>query len=449
MCEGLFLCARQTGIWFERRYKTAMTIGLFFYRLGTWLLWPFSGLILSQRIRSGKEAEHRINERLAKNLPLRPGGQLVWLHGASVGESLMLVELAAQMIKSRNNLALLFSCQTLTGAETISRALANRAEFQKVWYTQIMAPLDTPPAANRFVKHWSPDLTVIAEGEIWPNLISALKKRNHRTALVNARMTDKSIKGWARWPETAQQVFTKFDVILASDTRSEKGLRELSGRDVQLAGNLKSSLPPPDADLTELQQLEDAVGDRNVLLAASTHDGEEAIIIDAVMQMPDRPLTIIAPRHPDRGDWVENLIQCSNLKYARRSDDDPIREDTDILLADTLGEMGLWYRLADTVYIGGGHAPGIGGHNPLEALRLAKPVLSGPSVFNFDDVVRDLKELGAITIVLGAEDIVQHFPARAPTKDILQRLEERAFAPMQRTLDSLLPLLSKAPGATV
>ncbi|MEM9225634.1 MAG: glycosyltransferase N-terminal domain-containing protein, partial [Pseudomonadota bacterium] len=270
----------------------------------------------------------------------------------------------------------------------------------------------------------------------------------HSAALINARMTEKSIVGWGRWPRTAERVFSSFDVIAASDLRTKTGLTALSKKPVALVGNLKSALPPPAADETELLTLRAAIGERPVLVAASTHDGEEAIIIDTLLRMSPRPFAIIAPRHPERGDWVASLLDCTALNIARRSDEEPIRPDTDVLLADTLGEMGLWYRLADTVYLGGGHAPGVGGHNPMEPLRLGKPVLTGPSLFNFQDMSEDLLARGLIRIVETPNDIAEAFPAPPVAKASLAALEQSALDPMSKTLALLAPFLEPGQNST-
>ena len=418
-----------------------MAIGVFLYRLATFLLTPFARLMMARRVAKGKEDGARIDERFARKAPPRPDGRLIWLHGASVGESLLLCALANQIAASVPGHHFLFTCQTQTGARQIRSAIAAASHLNPQICDQLMAPLDLPHVAKRFVAHWRPDLTLIAEGDIWPNLLCTLKRSGHPAALVNARMTENSIVGWGRWPRTAERVFSSFDVLIASDLRTKTGLSELSKQPVTLVGNLKSALPPPAADETELQDLRAAIGERPVLVAASTHEGEEAIIIDTLLQMSPRPFAIIAPRHPERGDWVESLLNCTALSIARRSNDEPVEASTDVLLADTLGEMGLWYRLADTVYLGGGHAPGVGGHNPMEPLRLGKPILTGPSLFNFQDMSEDLLARGLIKIVETPQDIVSAFPAPPVNKDSLRALEQSARDPMNQTLALLAPLL--------
>ncbi len=418
-----------------------MRPGLFLYQFATRVLSPFAGMILRRRASRGKENRNRLNERWAKTLPARPDGPLIWFHAASVGESLIQLELARTILSQGYSASLLFTCQTLTGADCINAGRETIPAFANVWTLQQMAPLDTAASARRFMAHWQPDMAIFAEGEIWPNLLAQLHQRKVATALINARMTNKSISGWRRWPNTAKTVFDRFNIILASDKKTATGLSELVQRPITCVGNLKSALPAPQVSTSELSQIKARLPRRKVLVAASTHDGEEALILDALLQMQPRPFAIIAPRHPERGDQVERMISCSNLTYARRSREDEVTPDTDILLADTMGEMGLWYRLADTVYLGGGHAPGVGGHNPLEPLRLGKPVLTGPSLFNFEDMTKALVKQRGLTIVDTVADIVAAFPAPAPDKALLEGLEAEALGPMTATLGALEPYL--------
>lgn len=422
-----------------------MTLGLFFYKLITLLMTPFLGVFLRRRVRAGKEDGGRLNERFARDLTVRPDGKLVWLHAASVGESQLLLELVRRLAKDTASLpTFLFTCQTQTAARLVAETLAADPALRGINGLQQMAVFDSPGLANRFVEHWRPDAAIFAEGEIWPNALLALKRRGTRAALINARMTENSIKGWLRWRKTAARVFTCFDVLIAADAQTKTGLEALSGKTVLNPGNLKSALPAPDVNEQELNQLRAAIGDRPVLLAASTHTGEEALVLDAYMQLPPEHVLIVAPRHPERGDEVDKLLSCTRYAIARRSEGDPFTAATDILLADTMGEMGLWYRLANTVYLGGGHAPGVGGHNPLEALRLRKPVLTGPSLFNFKDLAARLTEHQGFGLVEDAQALASAFPAPPVSAELLTMLEEDALGPMAKTLEQLAPVLANA-----
>lgn len=422
-----------------------MTLGLYLYRLLTWIMTPFLGVIFRRRVASGKEAPERLNERVAKRLTPRPEGPLIWFHAASVGESQLLLELVRRLVSAGPlHGTCLFTCQTQTAAKLIRSTIDTDPVFKSVSTQQQMAPFDGRGIARRFLAHWQPEIAIFAEGEIWPNLLLELEKRSIPAALINARMTENSIKGWMRWPKTARRVLESFDVLVSADLQTKTGLEALSGLPVTCPGNLKSALPAPDVDPDELRPLQDAIGKRKVLLAASTHAGEEALALDAFMKLSADHFLIIAPRHPERGDEVDGLLSCTRYAISRRSEGDPVTAETQILLADTMGEMGLWYRVADYVYLGGGHAPGVGGHNPLEALRLDKPILTGPSLFNFSDLTKRLVPHDGFTIVADADALVSALPP-APVSDALrQQLQNDAVGPMSKTLALVSPLLESA-----
>ncbi|MHA7901128.1 MAG: 3-deoxy-D-manno-octulosonic acid transferase [Henriciella sp.] len=420
-----------------------MPLGLFFYRTITFLIAPFLGAFFRRRTRDGKEDASRISERFAKTVSERPTGSLIWLHAASVGESQLLLEIVRRISKQGQvQASFLFTCQTLTAAELIKKALQDDPALSRINARQQMAPVDTPGTAKRFLAHWRPQLAIFAEGEIWPNLLLNMKRIGIPTALINARMTEKSILGWMRWRKTAARVFGAFDLIIAADLQTKTGLEALSGQSVINPGNLKSALPAPSVDEQELALFTARLQDTSVLLAASTHPGEEALIIDALMQMQPRPFLILAPRHPERGDEVDSLLSCTKLAIARRSERDEVTAETDVLLADTIGEMGLWYRLADAVYLGGGHAPGVGGHNPLEALRLGKPILTGPSLFNFSDLSKRLLQHEGFTTVADADAIVANYPPAPVSQSLLDMLESDALGPISKTMTALNPHLA-------
>ncbi len=409
------------------------------YRAATTALSPAAGLALRLRAVSGKEEARRLHERHARNLPERPDGRLVWLHGASVGEANVLLAVAEALRATQPDLAFLFTTQTLTSADLIANRLPNRAHH-------IMAPIDTPRTAKRFMDWAAPDLAVFAEGEIWPNLILSAKSRGVRLALVNARMTDKSMAGWSDWPKTAQRVFGAFDTIIAADPRTRDGLSKIIGRDLPAPGNLKASLPPPPVDEGMLNATSRAFWGRRVLLAASTHKGEEAGVLDlfADLRADHEDLAlIIAPRHPERAEAIAELTGARGYPSARRS----LKENAsaaDVYIADTIGEMGLWYSLADAVYLGGGDAPGVGGHNPFEPAQLGARVVSGPHVQNFEDTFARLAEIGAAVIaetpLQATEFLAADLAGETPTID-RNRLRALADAPMAKTIDALTALL--------
>ena len=415
------------------------------YEIATSTAEPLFGLLMRQRLKRGKEVEGRVGERFARpNVP-RPDGPLVWLHGASIGETRLLLELARTLHAQRPGLHFLLTSQTVTAADLLDRAIAQDPALKGRALHQF-APLDSPAIARRFVHYWKPDAAIFAEGEIWPNLLKTLRRAKTPTALVNARMTEKSLHGWSRWSGLSRELFGGFDVILAADRRTADGLTALAGRTVISPGNLKAALPPPGHDADEEATLRKGfVGERQCLVAVSTHDGEEAFVLDALSLMEPRPACIIVPRHPERAADIVRLLETRELNHARRSTGDTATISTDVLLADTLGEVGLFARLADTVYLGGGHAPGVGGHNPIEIIRLGRALATGPDVFNFDDAKRDLLGQPGYNIVETPADLAGGFPFPAPEAELIDRMESTARAPMDATIEALLPLLPEEP----
>lgn len=413
------------------------------YEVATTAAEPLLGLVVRRRLKAGKEIEGRAQERFARTDEPRPEGQLIWMHGASIGETRLLLETARELQTRHRGLHYLFTSQTATAADLIARAIAEDTALRNAARHQF-APIDTPTIAKRFIEYWRPDLAVFAEGEIWPNLLKQLRKRHIPTALINARMTEKSLAGWGRWPGLSHDLFGRFDVILAADGRTARGLKGLAGKAVETPGNLKAALPPPDHDSAEAARLSASfIGERPCLVAVSTHEGEEAFVLDALSAMQPRPACIIVPRHPERAASLMRLLDSRGFSVSQRSLKQPLDLSTDILLADTLGEVGLFARLADTVYLGGGHAPGIGGHNPLEILLLGKPVATGPNVFNFDDTKRDLLGRPGYNIVEKPQDLAEGFPFEPPSAEVIQSMEAVAREPMEATVDALLPLLRK------
>lgn len=370
-----------------------MTLALAMYRVVLGCVSPLLPLWLNRRAKFGKEDPDRLNERFARNLPARPEEQLVWMHGASVGESLILLAIANQLQAQRPKLQVLLTSQTLTSANILARRLSADQRHQ-------MAPLDTPGTAHRFIQHWAPDLVVVAEGDIWPNLLSAADEQGSALALVNARMTEKSLSGWSRFKSTARSLFSRFDLIIAANQMTADGLSALSGKAVASPGNLKAGLPPPPGDTEEETTLRETfLAGRKCVLAASTHNGEDELFLRAVRNLRAETCAIIAPRHPERADDIRRLLEDGGWTFAQRSKGETPDQTVRIYLADTLGEMGLWYALADTVFLGGASVPDVGGHNPIEPFGFGKPIISGPEHFNFADMFASLKSAGGLQIV--------------------------------------------------
>lgn len=400
-----------------------------FYSLVTGLLEPFAPIVLRRRAARGREDPARLGERLGRPSARRPDGALVWLHGVSVGEATSLLPLIAALRARRPDLTLLVTSGTRTAAQMLARRLPPGAIHQYL-------PLDTPRAVRRFLDHWRPALAVFVESELWPNLLSDAYARGVKLALVSARMTEQSARGWGRFPVAAHAIFSAFDLILPQDAATADRVRRLGGS----AGptlNLKLAGDPLPVDDAELGRLRAAVGSRKVVLAASTHPGEEAIVAKAFRAAGHDALLIIAPRHPDRGPEI-----ARDLGAARRGAGEPM--DGPIHVADTLGELGLFFRLADVVVMGGSFLPGIGGHNPLEPARIGRPIITGPHAFNAADVYADMFAEAAAVEAADAAALARHIRGLLDYPLIARRMGEAAlgFAVRQgEALDEAMALL--------
>ena len=371
-----------------------MSISLSSYRVLTSLLEPLSGVALSRRLASGKERSDRIGERRGLASAPRPDGRLIWLHGASVGETALLLDLFARLRARLPGLSALVTSHTLTSADMIAARAAPGVIHQ-------MAPIDAPGAVGRFLDHWAPDAGVFAEGEIWPNLIFGAREHGVPLALVNARMTARSLAGWRKRASAAKELFGAFSFIGAADSLTASGIGAASGRTIDVIGNLKRAAAAPSSPPDIVAEWERAITRRPVLLAASTHPGEEDFVLDAlsaVTRVGGEPLLILVPRHPDRAPDIVAMLKERNIAFKQRSTDGSPGCEGPVLLADTIGEMGLWLALCDAVYLGGATAEGVGGHNPIEPLKLEKPVFTGPHAFNFSDLMRDLSSTHAVAI---------------------------------------------------
>lgn len=368
------------------------TLALQLYRLATAIFEPFAPLLLKARVKRGKEDPARLSERLGHSSFARPAGSLIWLHGASVGESLSHLPLIDHLRHERPDLTLLVTSGTRTASELLAARLPQGVIHHYV-------PIDAPRAVARFLDHWRPDLALFVESELWPNLILAARDRGVTLALLSARMTKVSAEGWAKWPKTAKALLSSFDLIQAQDSASAERLTALGGT-VQGLANLKSLALPLDYDSVALEALNPGIAGRKVVLAASTHEGEDEIMLRAYgsISVP-KPLLILAPRHPERGPDVAQLACDQGLKVARRAAAEPLQSSTEVYVADTLGEMGLFYRLADLAIIGGSFLPGIGGHNPLEGARLGVTMMCGNEVFNFAEVCADMVQAQGLVLV--------------------------------------------------
>ena len=426
-----------------------MSLALGLYRAVTRVLEPLAPRLLNARARQGKEDASRVGERLGQPSLPRPPGEVIWLHGVSVGESLSLLPLVERLRRDRPDLTPLVTSGTRTSAALLARRLPPGALHQ-------YAPVDGPRAVAAFLDHWQPVAGVLVESELWPNLILEAEARDLPLALISARITPRSARGWSRAPGAARRLLAAFRLILAQEPASAARLQALGGRVDGLA-NLKLAGEAPPHDAAAFTALSAAVGDRPVVVAASTHPGEEAAIAQAVARLSRPVCLILVPRHPERVLDISSELARDGRRPALRSRGQMLDARTDVYVADTLGEMGLFLRLADVVVMGGGFGPAlglapVGGHNPLEPARLARPTLTGPDLSNWEGVAALLVEAGGLQVVARPEALTPAVARLLDDPDAARAMGEaarRAAAEAGSVVDgvfaALTPLVPAAP----
>ena len=405
--------------------------------LGTPLAVPF----LTLRLRRGKEDGDRLGERRGRAGLARPPGRLVWLHGASVGEAVSLMPFVERIALA--GATALVTTGTVTSAALLARRLPPGALHQ-------YAPLDNPFFLRRFLLHWRPDAALVAESELWPNIIVETKRAGLPLAMVNGRISARSFNRWRKAPRFIAALLAHFDLCLARSEDDGERLAALGAPEVLIAGDIKYDAPALPADRRELAELSGLVSGRQIWIAASTHAGEERIAARAHKRLaavfPDA-LTLIAPRHPERGEAILREIEAEGLVCALRSRGERPGQGTSVYICDTIGELGLFYRLAGVVFVGKSLAGG-GGQNPIEPARLASAILHGPMVGNFADAYAALDAsggaveisepdgLGEALIALFADAGRLRAMARAAGDTV-----ERQSGAVERSMKALAPML--------
>ena len=362
------------------------------YRAATDMAAPLLRRHVARRVAAGKEEQARIGERFGEASLARPAGRLAWLHGASVGETQSLLALIAALARREPALNFLVTTGTVTAAHLLAQRRPARVLHQYL-------PLDRRAWVERFLDHWRPDFALWAESEFWPNLLGAAAARGIPLALVNGRLSAKSLARW-RWARSLiGPVAGAFRVALAQDQAQAQRLAALGARAPLSLGNLKFAAAPLPADQAALAALRTAVAGRDIWLASSTHPGEEAIVAAVHRALKSRRpavLTLIAPRHAERGEAIAAELRAAGLSLAQRSRGEAISAATDIYLIDTMGELGLFYRLAPVVLVAGSYR--WQGHNPIEPALLGAAIVSGPQVANFQDIFARMAKADAVTL---------------------------------------------------
>jgi 3-deoxy-D-manno-octulosonic-acid transferase len=367
---------------------------------------PALKLWLKRRIKRGKEDASRQGERFGFSSIPRPQGTLVWLHAASVGEVQSVLTLVRALLDAQPTIHLLITTGTVTSAALVAQQHLARTFHQFV-------PVDTYPAVRRFLQHWRPDIAVWVESEFWPQLLWQVQAQHVPMLLVNARISQKTYENWQQWPATIRSMLHGFCGIYAGSTEDATRLRALGASDVQDVGNLKFDAAPLAHDEAMLQKLLQQSHGRPIFLAASTHANEEHMIAethrDVAQQFPTL-LTIIVPRHAARGASIAADLRGMGYTLAQRSAGEMLTANTDIYLADTMGELGLFYRAATIVFMGGSLIAH-GGQNPLEAARLDNAILTGPHTHNFSAIIARFVAVDAIQVVANANALAEALKA--------------------------------------
>jgi 3-deoxy-D-manno-octulosonic-acid transferase len=411
------------------------------YRLLTALLSPLAPALISRRLKHGKENPARLDERYGRSKLVRPRGALVWVHGASVGELLAVIPLI-ERIREKGFAVLCTSC-TVTSANVAEQRLPPGAIHQFV-------ALDAPRFVRRFLDHWRPDLAIFVESDLWPNLVMTTARRSIPLIVVNGRVSERSFNRWRRIPGTIGALLRRFDLCLAQSAAHAGRFRDLGAPRVTTTGNLKLDVPEPPAEPDSLAALKDAIGERTIMVGASTHAGEETLLIEAHRRLRNsfpRLLTIIAPRHPERGPGIIEIARAADLEARLRSRGELPAALTDIYVADTLGELGLIYRLAPIVFVGGSLASH-GGQNPIEAIKLGAAILHGPHVWNFAEIydaldkahgAEQVADVGKLTVRVGA--LLKDADERAKVVEAARETVATLGGALERTLAALDPYL--------
>ena len=357
---------------------------------------------MQRRVKQGKENVSRIEERRGLASEKRPDGPLLWIHAASLGETQSILSLIDRLSSDRPSLNILMTTGTVTSADLI------RDRKPKKTIHQFM-PVDRITWIRRFLNHWKPDLVIRVESEFWPNLLLETKARNTPIVLLNARISERSYKRWKQAQNSAELLMSCFSIILAQDNLVSKRLQSLGAKDVRTMGNLKTEALPLPANASELLVLQDEIGTRPFWLAASTHESEEIVageVHKSLVKTVPQILTIIVPRHPQRAENIYKELSKNGLIISRRSLKESITENVDIYLVDSTGELGLFYRIAQIVFIGGSLIPH-GGQNLLEAALLNCAILHGPHMDNFIDIAEELEKANACIKINDAKDLAR------------------------------------------
>ncbi len=391
---------------------------------------------VEKRKQKGKEDITRFNERIGRPKMPRPEGRLFWLHGASVGESVSMLPLINRILETYPDAHVMVTTGTVTSADVMQKRLPERAFHQFI-------PIDNPIFTTRFVKYWHPDVALWFESEFWPAVLSSIKRKNIPLILINGRISNKTFKRWQQFDFICKELLGCFSLCLGQSEEDAYRLRVLGAKDAVCLGNLKYAGLPLPIDERAKDDLLKQIGSRPLWLASSTHNDEEVRVAKVHKRLKEKfsdLLTIIAPRHPNRGKEVAAEINRLGLTTALRSAQEMITPKTDIYIADTIGEMGLWYDIAGIVFIGGSLIPH-GGQNFIEPSRVRDAVIVGPHMHNFTDAMSRAKKADAVMQVVDTEELGEVVSELLANKNLLEAKQSLAYnwaASETKVLDGIM-----------
>ncbi len=377
---------------------------------------------VEKRKQKGKEDISRFNERMGRPKLPRPDGKLFWLHGASVGESISMLPLINKILETYPDSHVMVTTGTVTSADVMQKRLPERAFHQFI-------PIDNPIFTTRFVKYWHPDVALWFESEFWPAVLSSIKRKNIPLILINGRISNKTFKRWQQFDFVCKELLSCFSLCLGQSEEDAYRLKVLGAKETICLGNLKYAGLPLPVDEKAKQDLLSQIKNRPLWLASSTHDDEEIRIAKVHKRLKEKfpnLLTIIAPRHPNRGAEIATEINKIDLTTALRSENEKITPKTDIYIANTIGEMGLWYDVANIVFIGGSLIPH-GGQNFIEPSRVRDATIVGPHMHNFSDAMSRAKKADAVIQVSDTLELEETVASLLANENLLEAKRSLAY----------------------
>jgi 3-deoxy-D-manno-octulosonic-acid transferase len=403
---------------------------------------------MHKRIRIGKEDDLRVQEKLGVASVPRPKGKLIWLHAASVGETLSILKLVKILQEKHPHVHLLLTSGTLTSATIVKHKFPKGVIHQ-------YAPLDFELSVKRFLNYWLPDLAIWVESELWPNTLWELHRRHIPVISLNVRFSPRSLRRWLVMKVYFIKLLSYFTEILVQSKNLEDKLRALGLKQVYYPGNLKFTADPLEHDVSEYNNLKKQFDSKLVWLAASTHPGEEEIVFKVHKKLKrifPQLLTILVPRHPDRGEEIFNLAQVERLKVQHFASQVELKPDTDILLIDQIGVLGLFYRLCDIVFVGGSLVSA-GGHNIIEPAQSGCAILHGPEMHNFNEILAHFEHFKSTLqvqdedeLVLRLKMLLENHELKKKYIDAAQQAVADQKPVLSNTMKHLEPYLNKLVG---